>query len=273
MSDGKAHFPRGMVRNEPNGIDGFPGRAGSDQELFPGKILLAGDFAENILEQHAFLRHPAVPGIAVCQHPRIGGHDLIAVARELFEVILHDGVVVHIMVHGRSHDFFAGTGHDRGGKHIVRNAVCELADHVGGRRGDHHHVRLLCKGDVLHAVLEVPVKCVDEALVRGQRLEGDGVNEIRGVSGHHHLYVAAELFEHPGKICDFIGGDAAGNGKHRGFSFEMKHGESSFAYLYHISTAPKKQRIFCGRPQRETFLFTIRLCCAMIHANLCCILI
>ena len=115
-------------------------------------------------------------------------------------------------------------GHDGGGQHIVCDAVCDLSDDVGGGRSDQHHVGTLGQGHVLDAVLEIPVEGVNQTLVAGQRLEGDGVDEIGGVGGHQHLDISVELFEHGGQGCDLVGGDGAADGQNDGLIFQ--HGES-----------------------------------------------
>ena len=148
----------------------------------------------------------------------IRGDNLIAERGQPLQIVLHNGVVVHIVVHGRAYKLFAGAGHDGGGEHIVRNAPGELADDIGRGRSHYHQIRLLGKGYVLHAVLKVPVEGVNEALGAGEGFEGDGVNEIGGVFGHEHLHMAVKLFQHPGKIGDFIGGNAAGYSQNNGFS-------------------------------------------------------
>ena len=80
---------------------------------------------------------------------------------------------------------------------------------------------------MLHGELEIPVEGIDEAFVTGEGLKGDGVNEICGVGGHKHMHVAVQLFQHTGKIRDFIGGNAAGNAKKNSFSFQ--HNKAPFS--------------------------------------------
>ena len=148
----------------------------------------------------------------------IRSDNLIAERGQPLQIVLHNGVVVHIVVHGRAYKLFAGAGHDGGGEHIVRNAPGELTNHIG-RGGSHHHqICLLGKGHVLYAVLKVPIEGVNEALGTGEGLEGDGVNEVGGVFRHEHLHMAVKLSEHSGKIGNFIGGNAAGYSQNNGFS-------------------------------------------------------
>ena len=65
----------------------------------------------------------------------------------------------------------------------------QLCDHIGRGRSHQHHIRQLCQGNVLHGKLKIPVKGVHQALVPGQRLKGNGIDEIGGVFCHDHMDV------------------------------------------------------------------------------------
>ena len=116
-------------------------------------------------------------------------------------------------------DFPAPAGHDGRGQHIVRNAVGNLADDIGRGRGDHDHIRLLCKGHVLHAEFKVPVKGVHQTLIAGKALKCYGVDEIRGIPCHEDMHLHPLLYQHAGKAGYFICGNAACYSEKYGFSF------------------------------------------------------
>ena len=98
------------------------------------------------------------------------------------------------MIHSGGNDLLTRAGHHGSGEHIVGNTTGDLADHIGAGRGDEHHIRLLGKGYVFYAVLEIPVKGVYETLVGGQGFKSNGVNKISGISGHQHLHICVQLF-------------------------------------------------------------------------------
>ena len=219
MGQGKAHFPGRMIGDKAYRIDGFPGGSRSHQHLFPCQILLAGNFLQNIFQQQPFVGHSSVAAVPIGQHTGLRRNDLIAEADQLLQIILDDRVVVHIVIHGRGNDFLTGAGHDRSSQHIVSNAVRDLANHVGRGRSHQHHVRLLCQRHMLHAVLEIPVKGVNEAFIAGKLFEGQRCDEFRGVFRHQYLYIGAQFLQHPRQIYDFICSDTAGHRQHRGLSF------------------------------------------------------
>ena len=215
-----AHFPAGMVGYEPHRVDSLAGSAGGHKDLFAGKILLKGDLLQHIFHENALLRQTAVADIAVGKHPPVGGDDLVAVGGQLTDIVLNYGIVEHIVVHGGSHQLFAGAGHDRGGEHIVSDAVCELSDDVCRGGCDKHTVGGLCKGNVFHAVLEVPVKGVDKTLVVREGLKSYGVDELCGVARHQNMDIRPQLYEHSCSVCHFIGGDRACYRDNYCFTFE-----------------------------------------------------
>ena len=97
-----------MIGDEAHRVNGFPGGSCGDQNVLACQILLTGDMAENVLQQHLLLRHSAVAGVAVGQHPPIRRHDLIAKPLQFFQIVLHDGVVEHIVVHSGETIFLQG---------------------------------------------------------------------------------------------------------------------------------------------------------------------
>ena len=194
--------------------------SGGDQDLLSGQVLFEGHLFEDILEQSLRLGHFSGTGVAAGEIPVGRLDDLIAKALELVEIILNDGVFEHLGIHGRGDDLVAFAGHDGGGEHIVGQAVGDLADDIGRGRGHQDHVGALGQGHMLHGVLEIPVEGVHQALVGGEGLEGDGVDEIGGVLGHQHLDIGVELLEHGCQRSDLIGGDGAGDGQNDGFIFQ-----------------------------------------------------
>ena len=218
LCDRATHLTAGMVCDEPYGIDGFPCGTGSYKDLLSCEVFGKCDLFQNVLEENRLLWHSAVTGITVGQHTPVRCDDFVAKSLQLCEVVLYDGVVVHIVIHGRGDDLFTGASHHRGGQHIIRNAVGDFSDHIGRSGGDHDHISPLGEGDMFHAVLEVPVKGVDQTLVAGERFEGNGIDELGGILGHQYLDITVELFQHPRQIGDLVCRDTSANGQNNGFS-------------------------------------------------------
>ncbi len=216
LGQGNTHLAGGMIGDEAHRVDGFPGGACGDQDLLSGQILLIGHFLENVGQQCLGLRHFSGTDVTAGEISAGGLDHLIAEALQLLQVVLDDGIEEHLGVHGGGDDLMAGAGHDSGGQHVVGQTVGNLADDVGGGRGDEHHICPFSKGNVLDAVLEVSVEGIHQALVAGEGLEGDGIDKIGGVGGHQHLHICVELLQHGGKGSDFIVCNGAGVGQDDG---------------------------------------------------------
>ena len=77
--------------------------------------------------------------------------DVNAALQQGLYVRLCRGAVVHVGVHGGGdHDRSAG-GEDRGGDGVVRHAVRDLGDGVGGGERDDHDVGAFSEGNVVDA--------------------------------------------------------------------------------------------------------------------------
>ena len=222
FGDGHAHLARGMVGDEAHGVDGFAGGSGCDQDALARQVLGEGPLLQDILQKGLRLRHLACAGVAAGEVAVGGLDDLIAEPLELGEVVLDDGVFKHLGIHGGGDDLVALAGHDRGGQHIVRQTVCDLADDIGGGRSHQHHIGPLGQSHMLHRILEIPVEGVHQTLVARQGLKGDGIDEIGGIPGHEHLHIRMKLFQHGGQICDLIGGDGAGDCQNDGLVFQHR---------------------------------------------------
>ena len=244
LGEGHTHLAGGVVGDEADGVDGLPGGSGGDQDLPARQILGEGDFLQDVLQQGLRLRHLARTGVAAGEVAMGGLDDLIAKSLELGEVVLNDGVLEHLGIHGGGDDLVATACHHRGGQHIVRQAVCDLADDIGGGGGDQNHICPLGQGHMLDAVLEIPVEGIHQALVAGEGLKGDGVDEIGGVLGHQHLHIRMELFQHGRQRGDLVSGNGAGDGQNDGLVFQ--HGRFPPVGFSHCTTDPdKKIWIFC----------------------------
>ena len=209
-----------MVGDITHRVDGLLSRPGGDQHLQALHVLFQSQIPQDVLEHHLRLHHLAHTAVAAGQ---MAGHrldQLHAVVLQLFQIVLHDGVFVHLGIHGRRHQLFALAGQQGGGEHIVRQTIGQLADHVGGGRGYQSNVRLLCHRHMLHIELKVPVEGIHQTFVAGEGLEGDGVDEVGGVLGHQHLNVRVLLHQQACHGGHFICRDAAGDRQHHMFSLE-----------------------------------------------------
>ena len=216
--DGVAHPAGGVVGEIAHRVQRLPGGAGGDQHPQARHVLGVAHGVLHILQQLVRLGHFPFPYRAAGQ-PAAGRLDeLPAVSAQRGQIVLGHRVFVHPGVHGGGGQLWAVAGQDGGGEHVVRQAVGQLGQHVGGGGSHQHHVRLVGQGDVLHLKLIVAVEGVHAHPVARQGLEGMGTDELGGVFRHQHLHVGPLLHQGGSQAGGLIAGDAAGDGQQHGFS-------------------------------------------------------
>ena len=200
-----------MVGDKTHRIDGFPGRSGRDQHLFPRQVLDISDLLADMVKEHLRLRHLPRAGVPAGQMAMGGIDHLHPVSLADLQVILEDRRLIHPGVHGRGDQLRALAGQGRGGQHIVADPMGQLADHIGCGRGHQEEIRLFSQGHMLHVELEGPVKGIYHTFMAGQGLEGGGCDKIRGILRHQYKNVRPALDQHTGQVGDLIGRDPAGH--------------------------------------------------------------
>ena len=198
-----------MVRDEPHGVDLLRRCARRHEDFLPRKIFLRTDRLHDPVKQRFFGRHLARAYITASQIPAVRLDHRVPEASQFCKIILHNGVQEHIRVHRRRNQNRAAARHHGRRQHVVRNAVRNFADDIRARGGNEHNVRALCQRNVLHAVLEIAVERIDEALVARQSLKCNGVDKIRGVLRHQHRNIRVLLFQHTRKPRNFVRRNAA----------------------------------------------------------------
>ena len=151
---------------------------------------------------------------------------------QLADIVLHDRIVIHIMVHCRGDQTLACTRHHRRCEHVVCNSICDLADHVCCSRCNQHQIRLFRKRHRLHRELKIPVERVNQTLVRRQRLKRRRCDKIRGILRHQNMYVAPKLLQHARYIRHLISGNSSRHTKEYGFPAQKS--PWLFALLIHF---------------------------------------
>ena len=144
--------------------------------------------------------------------------DLITESCQFLQVILHDWIMVHVVIHCRGHQDSASTSHDRGTQHIVRNPPGKLTHNVCRSRSNQHEVCLFGQCHMLHRELKIAVKCINQALIAGKGLKRGRRDEVGGILCHQHMHLAVQLFQHTRHIGHFIRRNPAGNAQKHCFS-------------------------------------------------------
>ena len=92
-------------------------------------------------------------------------------------------------------------------------------------RGDNDQIGTFRQGNMLHLMAEIPVKGIHHGAAAGELFKGQGGDEFRGVFGHDNFHSGMLLDQGRCQGGRLVGGNAAGDAKKNGFSFQ--HGETS----------------------------------------------
>ena len=209
-----------MIGDKTYRVYFFLRRSGCDEYVFARQVLFTGYCPHYVVEKCLWLRHFSCTGVSACKISFSRLYHLKAVLFELFDIVLHNPVLVHIGVHGRGNELGTPTGQHRGGEHIVGQSVGKLRADVGRGRGNDNQVGTLGQGDVLHLVGEIPVKGIDHGAAAGELLKGQGRYKLSGIFGHDHLHRRVLLDKQGSQSGRLVGGDSAGDAQQNGFSFQ-----------------------------------------------------
>ena len=120
-----------MIGDKTYRVYFFLRRSGCDEYVFARQVLFTGYCPHYVVEKCLWLRHFSCTGVSACKISFSRLYHLKAVVFELFDIVLHNPVLVHIGVHGRRNKLRTFGCKYCGGKHIVRDSVCHLAYHIG----------------------------------------------------------------------------------------------------------------------------------------------
>ena len=146
---------------------------------------------------------------------------------ELLHIALYDGVGIHGVIHSRSNNHRRMGRHYRGGEHIVRNAICNLTDHIGCAGRNQETIRLPRQRNVLYAPHSRLLEHISGDNVPGQGPNGLLRDKSFRVFCHNDVHICMEIHHQlvEDQAC-LPCSDAAGNAHDNIFS--SKHLYSSF---------------------------------------------
>ena len=154
---------------------------------------------------------------AAGQVAAVGRYDADVAAGQGFEIRLGRRMLPHVHVHRRSHDDGGGSRQIHRGEEIVRDAVGEFCNDVGGRGRDDERVGGLGSVDVLDGRSRIsrirsfrrPETGND--FVSGESGKGEWLDEVLGRLGHHDVDVERLLLQVAHQFRRFVRRDAARN--------------------------------------------------------------
>ena len=171
-----------------------------------------------MLDNHLLRVHFSCSRIATSQAAYDRFYDVIAIALQLCQIVLQDGILPHAGIHGRSYQLWCLGGQHGSGEHIVADAVSQFADDIGCTGSHYEEIASLGQRYMFHIEREVAVEGIDNALVVGECLERHGGNEVGGILGHDDMHFGMELDQHRSQIGALIGCYTACNTQYDGLS-------------------------------------------------------
>src|SRR6185369_15912346 len=185
--DGVPHLAGGVVADEADRIDLLPGGTGGNQEAFAAKPL-RGERRQRLLEDHLNVLQLPLPFPAAGEHAAGRGDEQVAVFSQARLVVAVDGILVHVHVHGGGDQHGCLGRQHGGGKQVIGDAGGDLADEVGGGRGDQEQIGPVRQGDVPDLLLGNQVEKLQVDRLPGEGLEGERRHEFGGGARHHDVH-------------------------------------------------------------------------------------
>ena len=220
LRDGIAHLAGGIVGQVTHRVDALHGGASGDQHLQALQILLGGQQLANRVHDLYRLAHATSAGIAAGQHTAGGAYRPDTASQQGLQILLRGLCRPHAGIHGRCQQNGGLGGQQRGGEHIIRNAMGQFGHQVGGGRSNQKHIRFLCQRDMLHIPAFHPGEGIHTDRAVAQGFKGKRRNQLGGVLGHDHIHFRMELAQAGYHLAGLIRRNAAGNAQHHMFAGE-----------------------------------------------------
>lgn len=66
-------------------------------------------------------------------------------------------------------------------------------DHIRTCRCEHDNICLFRQRYMLHTILKIPVKRINQTFISRQRLKRDRIDKVRGILRHQHMHICVQL--------------------------------------------------------------------------------
>ena len=200
-----------MIRDKAHRINRFHRRSCRHQHVDAFHILLKGNLVQNMLQQKRFRRKLSCSRIAAGQMAARRFDHLKAIMAQCCQIVLCDRILVHPCIHRRGYQLRTRTRKQRRREHIVRNSMSQLCNHICARRRHNRQICPFCQLHVLHLILKIPVKRIDQTFLSCQCLERDRINKLCCIFRHDYLYIGMLFSEHACQVCRLISSNAPGH--------------------------------------------------------------
>ncbi|CEI75692.1 Uncharacterized protein PAE221_01272 [Pseudomonas aeruginosa] len=222
LGEGEAHLSGTVVGDVAHRVDVFLGRAGGDQHMHAGQRL-ALEAVGGALRQFLGFEHASEADVAAGLAARCRTEQVEAALAQQLGVGLGRGVAPHGLVHRRCQGDLRVGGQHQGGQQVVGHALDQARHEVGGSRCDQHQIGPAGQFDVAHRGFRRRVQQIGMHRMAGQRLEGQGRDELAAALGHHHSDFSALVAQAADQFGALVGGNAAAHAEDDAFPIEPLH--------------------------------------------------
>jgi hypothetical protein len=200
-----------VIGDEPHRIDRLARRARRDEHAAPGEgVVAAFQQPPDVREDRLRLGHPTgTAPLARGEHSVIRLEQRVAERSQVRRVGARLRVRPHAIVHRRHEEHGRFGGEEARGEQVVRLPGGGARHEI--RRGRRHDdgVRVAREVDVIEGATRIEQPRVHGPA--GERLEGDGADELRRGARHHDVDLGARLREQPRQPRRLVARDAAGD--------------------------------------------------------------
>ena len=133
-----------MISYKTYRVNIFTSCTGCNKNLFSLQVLFKSYFTYYIFQKRFLVRKFTVTHITIGKHSVNRLYYFITESFKLFNIILHNGIMKHIMIHGWRYNFFTGTSHNRCCKHIISYSIGNFSDNICRSRSNHYNICLFC---------------------------------------------------------------------------------------------------------------------------------
>ena len=206
-----AHAAARSVADVAHRVDVLVGRAGGDEDALPAQRPFGPEDRLGRGDDLVGLGEPALADPAAREVALARLDEPHAARGERVEVPAHRLVLEHLRVHRRRDQHRRARRRVQRRQEIVGDPVGELADEVGGGRGDEQQIDRRRERDVLDVGVHPRLELIGDDAAARDRLERDRADKARRRVRHHGDDLVAALLQPARDLDGLVGADAAGD--------------------------------------------------------------
>ena len=208
--EGEPHLAARIIADEPHRVDRLPRAACGDHHAATRQVVAGTNAVHHRVEDRRRAGQPPGALVSAREVTRLRLDDGDPAVAQFREIFLQRGLGPHRVVH-RGRDDHRASSCEQGRRHdVIRPAIRDAADDVGGRGCDQDELRPIAQEDMrLRSSVGGPYPgCHGFA---GDALKGRRTDETHRRRGHRNADLAPCLAQRRGEVDHLVCGDPAGD--------------------------------------------------------------